>query len=528
MSQTNYKFKSNEPTPAPDKRSSDEADNAAAAPVLTPRVLIVDDDPIAAEGLAEFLSRENYQTLTATNSLEALELVDAANSPNATGTQPVGLVISDVNLSRLSGLELLKRIRSAHPQVVVIMITGFAKIEQAIEAIKLGAADYLTKPIIDNELKIAVSKAMRQYALLAENQSLRDQLRERFGMGNIVGSDYRMQKVYDLIEAVAATKTTVLIDGQSGTGKTVIARAIHDRSPRQAAPFVTFACGAIPETLLESELFGHVKGAFTGADNDKPGKILSADHGTLFIDEINSATPALQLKLLRVLQERQFEPVGSNRTISVNVRFILATNQPLADLVKSGMFREDLFYRINVVSVHLPPLSQRVGDIPALAEHFLNKWSRDIGKTVTGFTPAAMQALHVYHWPGNVRELENAIERAVVLSRRPVVDITDLPDSIQQITEEVIAGSPHRRQADALGTTSSNGTVAPGCGVSPALAKGWTPSPLVTALMEPEKQIILAALRANGWNRQETAKQLEINRTTLYKKMKQLGLEETL
>ncbi len=489
----------------------------------SPRILILDDDPIVAQTLGEFLTRDGYRTSVANDAPEAIEVLQASNTNTATGADPIALVVSDINLPRSSGLDLLKRIRKDFPQVVVIMITGFGRIEQAIEAIKLGASDYLTKPLVDNELRIAVSKALRQHALLAENQSLKAQLHERHGLNNLVGSDHRMQRVYDLVQAVAPTKTTVLIDGESGTGKTMIARAVHDLSPRQAGPFAVFACGSIPETLLESELFGHVKGAFTGAESDKPGKILAADGGTLFIDEINSATPALQLKLLRVLQERMFEPVGSSKTLTVDVRFILATNQSLTEMVTKGMFREDLYYRINVVSIQLPPLRQRAGDIPQLAEHFLRRYCREMGKTVTGFTEEAMQAFRGYAWPGNVRELENAIERGVVLTRRPVIDLDGLPEAI------VRSAANHASPAGAIASTSPtplNGHAPAGYVAVPALTQGWTPTPLEVAMQEPEKQIILAALRANHWNRQTTAQQLDINRTTLYKKMKQFGMDD--
>jgi len=484
-----------------------------------PRILIVDDDPVVADSLAEFLAGEGYAAATAGDGNEAMALLDDPSAApkgaaaKSSAEAPFGVLITDVNMPRCDGLELLRVVRKRHESVVPIVITGFGKIESAVEAIKLGAADYLTKPIVDDELRIAVSKALRQHSLVDENIALRSQLTDRYGLDNLVGGDYRMQKVYDLVEAVAASKTTVLIDGESGTGKTMIARAIHTLSERNAGPFVTFACGAIPETLLESELFGHVKGAFTGADTDKAGKILAADHGTLFIDEINSATPALQLKLLRVLQEKQFEPVGSTQTVHVDVRFVLATNQPLPPLVEAGKFREDLYYRINVVNIQLPPLRDRVGDIPLLAEHLLAKHCQDVGKTVTGFTNEAIDALRRYTWPGNVRELENAIERAVVLARRPVVDVPDLPETISS-GGGLRAGSRH-------GAADGNGNNL----YSPALEGGWTPTPLIDALIEPEKQIILAALEANGWNRQITAKQLNINRTTLYKKIKQFGLD---
>ena len=428
--------------------------------------------------------------------------------------QHYGLVITDMNMPRCDGIELLKKIRKHYPDLSVIVITGYAKIQTAVESIKLGAVDYLTKPIIDSELRISIDKAMQHHALLAENKSLRAQLAERYGMGSIIGTDYRMQRVYDLIEAVAPSKTTVLIDGDSGTGKSLVARAVHQRSERHSGPFVTFSCGSIPETLLESELFGHVKGAFTGAESDKLGKIMAANGGTLFIDEINSATPALQLKLLRVLQERQFEPLGSTKTQEVDVRFVLATNKPLKAMVDAGTFREDLYYRINVVNIELPPLRERSGDISLLAEHFLGKYCKEMNKTITSLTAEANRALQKHNWPGNVRELENAIERAVVLSRRPVIDIDDLPQTIREMADEAIAATRRKDSDD-----DANAVI-------PALDHGWTPMPLQQALEEPERQILLAALKANDWNRQETAKQLNINRTTLYKKIKHYHLVE--
>ncbi len=476
------------------------------------RILIVDDDPIVAESLGEFLSNEGYATATACDGVEAMDVLNHAKSNGSAGTaEGFSLVVTDLNMPRCDGMQLIRDVRKTHPSVAVIVVTGFGKIESAVEAIKQGAVDYLTKPVVDDELRIAVNKAIQQHVLLAENQSLKNQLAERFGMGNIIGADYRMQKVYDLIEAVAESKTTVLIEGESGTGKSMVAHAIHTRSPRRAGPFITFSCGAIPETLLESELFGHVKGAFTGADQDKPGKCLAANGGTLFIDEINSATPMLQLKLLRVLQEKKFEPVGSHQTVSVDVRFVLATNQTLAQLVKDGQFREDLYYRINVVNIKLPPLRDRIADIPLLVEAFLTKYAKETGKD-RSITEDALVALGRSRWPGNVRELENAIERAVVLSKRPVIGVEDLPESVRSTKGP---SSP----ADNDGDTATNAAI-------PALEGGWNPTPLTQAMETPERLILEAALQANNWNRQETARQLDINRTTLYKKIKHFKLDE--
>ncbi|MEX0744038.1 MAG: sigma-54 dependent transcriptional regulator [Phycisphaeraceae bacterium] len=474
------------------------------------RILIVDDDPIVAESLADFLREQDYALITAHSPREALTLLEQQRDGRGPG---VGIVVLDLDMPGSDGLATLRDLREKHPAVVPIAITDFGKIESAVEAIKLGAADYLTKPIVDDELRLAVNRAQTQHVLVAENQTLRSTLSERFGMANLVGADYRMQKVYDLIEAVAPTKTTVLITGASGTGKTMVAKAVHAMSPRSSGAFVNFSCGAIPETLLESELFGHVKGAFTGADTDKPGKCLAADGGTLFIDEINSATPALQLRLLRVLQEKAFEPVGSTATKRVDVRFILATNQPLEELIEDGSFREDLYYRINVVNLHTPTLRERAGDIGLLAEHFLERYCQEMGKE-RRLSEAAVDALRAYGWPGNVRELENAIERAVVLSRSLVIEVDDLPETVVQGPGPRVAwGSGHgSREAGRIHV--------------PALAEGWTPTPLAEAMESPERQILLAALEANDWNRQETARQLGINRTTLYKKIRHHRLDE--
>jgi transcriptional regulator with PAS, ATPase and Fis domain len=307
--------------------------------------------------------------------------------------------------------------------------------------------------------------------------------------------------VFDLVQAVADGRTTVLMTGESGTGKSLLARAIHHRSSRRDQPFIEVSCGALPETLLESELFGHTKGAFTGAVADKPGRFLLADGGTIFLDEINSASPAMQVKLLRVLQERVFEPVGGTETKSVDVRVILASNVDLSQLVTAGTFRQDLYYRVNVVTVRIPPLRERPGDIALLAGHFLRHFNQETGRELIGFTEAAMAAMRRYTWPGNVRELENAVERAVVLCRRPQIDADDLPESLQPFA-------------------TATPTVPPHDGLVPD-----QPMPLSLALEGPERLIIEAALKRNAWNRQATAAELDINRTTLYKKMRKYRLD---
>ncbi len=472
-----------------------------------PGVLIVDDDRIVAWSMAELLARDGCSTATAGSAEEAL-LVLRRNAEGAAG-RPIGVVIADMSLPGMSGLELIKTLQREHPSVVALAITGYPTVEAAVQAIRSGAMDYLSKPLVDDELRIAVEKAMRQQALLEENTNLRKQLDERYGLDNIIGADPRMRRIYDIIEAVAPSRTTVLMTGESGTGKSLIARATHRRSPRAEKPFVEISCGSIPETLLESELFGHVKGAFTGAHADKKGRFLAAHHGTLFLDEIDAASPGMQLKLLRVIQERRFEPVGTNETVDVDVRVILASNQPLERLVAAGQFRQDLYYRINVVRIELPPLRERIGDIPLLAAHFLEDKASELGRRVEGFSDDAMEALRRYAWPGNVRELENVIERAVVLTRSARIGREDLPRHVlENSTADLL---PAHAQVRLAGTA--------------AWKRGAALS-LEEALEEPERQILLAALEANGWNRQQTADQLQINRTTLYKKIKQYGLEQ--
>lgn len=450
-------------------------------------LLVVDDDRHICEAMADYLRSLGHRTETALSCRDALERIREYN---------FNVVICDVNLPDRDGFYLLETVTQDHPETAVILLTGFGTIESAVEAIRMGAFDYLTKPVIDDELNFSIQRALEQRKILDENKRLKAKLDERFGISNIIGRDYKMSKMFDLIESVADTRTTVLILGENGTGKTITARAIHQLSSRRDKPFVEVACGALPDTLLESELFGHAKGSFTGATHDKPGKFLQADGGTIFLDEIGTASPSLQVKLLRVLQDREFEPVGGNQTHKVDVRLILATNEDLEARVRAGDFRQDLYYRINVISITQPPLRERLGDIPLLIEHYLQQFNEQTGKRVRGFDDQAMQALQRYHWPGNVRELVNIVERSIVLAKSDIVSLNDLPEHLRKGVDE------HHFTFNRL--VGGNN--------------------LKFALADPERQIIIDALEQNGWNRQETARLLGINRTTLYKKMKKYDI----
>jgi DNA-binding NtrC family response regulator len=446
-------------------------------------LLLVDDDRLVLDSMAHWLREQGYEVLTAASVASAKQVL-AERSPN--------LALVDIQLPDGDGFELLAYCREHHPDVVVILLTGYATVETGIEALRAGAFDLLTKPLIDDEMGMAIERALAQREVVEENHKLKAQLDLRFGLENIVGHDHRMQRVFDLVERIADTRATVLITGESGTGKSLLARAIHRRSSRRDQPFVEVACGAMPETLLESELFGHAAGAFTGAVGERIGKFAQANKGTIFLDEIGTASPGLQVKLLRVLQEFEFEPVGSTKTQRVDVRVILATNEDLEQAVKAGRFRQDLYYRINVITIELPPLRERISDIPLLAQHFLQRTAAEAGKKSAAFTDDALSALARYHWPGNVRELQNVVERAVLLSRGPQIGVEDLPPHIA-------AGQP--------------------VSVTSLLDK-----PLKNALEAPERAIILSVLERHNWNRNATAEALGINRTTLYKKMKRLGL----
>ena len=390
---------------------------------MTPRgrVLVVDDESNARNALGELLREEGYGVETAADGFKALAKFDDF-SPD--------LVLTDLRMPGMDGLELLRTVRKRESEVPVIVMTAHGAVDTAVAAMREGAADYLAKPLNFDELSLVVERALERRRLRAEAGQLRERLSEKQKLHNIVGSSAAMQNVYDTIRRVAQSRASVLVTGESGTGKELVAAAIVENSPRATKPFVKLHCAALAETLLESELFGHERGSFTGAVARRDGRFQQADGGTLFLDEIGELTPATQVKLLRFLQEHEFQRVGGNETVKVDVRIIAATNRDLTALVKEGKFREDLFYRLNVVSIDVPPLRNRPADVPLLAMHFLKKYAAENGRNVKGFSDESLDRMSKYAWPGNVRELENAVERAVVVCRGEEIAASDLPPTV--------------------------------------------------------------------------------------------------
>jgi two-component system, NtrC family, response regulator AtoC len=444
-------------------------------------ILVVDDDEITCNLLEEVLSKEGYLVEKALNGNEAIEK----------GTKKTyDVVLTDIKMAGADGMEVLHTYRQKSPDTIIVMMTAFGSIETAIGAIKEGAYDYVSKPFKLDEIKLTIRRALDQKRLVEENQLYRQELITKYKLENIVGRTSAMLQVYKTIARVADSRSTVLVTGESGTGKELIARAIHFNSSRAAMPFVAVDCGALVETLLESELFGHVRGAFTGAVGNKKGLFEEADGGTCFLDEIGDISSAMQAKLLRVLQEHEIKRVGGTDTIKIDVRIVAATNKNLEERVEAKKFREDLFYRLNVVTIHLPPLRERAEDIPLLADHFLRKYMGEDKKTVSQISPGAMEFLLTYGWPGNVRELENVIERSVTLSHRSVI----LPDDL-----------PRRIRAEKGGD----------------LAQAL-PSHL--PLAELEKIYIQKILEETGGNKKKAADILGIDRRTLYRMAARFGL----
>ena len=457
-------------------------------------ILVVDDEEILQDVLGLLLRKEGYRPIAARTGEEALLLFDK---------EPIDLVLLDVMLPGMSGMDVLRQIRQRDPEQVVVVITAYSSIEGAIEAMRQGAFHYVPKPFKNEEVLLTIRKGLEQRRLTQENRELREQLGRRYGLDNIIGKSQPMQQVFDLIRLSAPSKSNILILGESGTGKELVAKAIHHHSRRSDGPFVTVNSGSMPPDLLESTLFGHVKGAFTGAIAAKKGLFELADGGSIFFDEIGNIPPDTQAKLLRVIQEKEFMRLGGVETIKVDVRIIAATNAHLENLVQQGAFREDLYYRLNVITIHLPPLRKRAEDIPLLARHFLRLYAEENGKVISEIAPGAMERLIDYRWPGNVRELENAIERAVVLSPGETIDLELLPPAVR----------------------SPNGT-------APAAANGPPPD-LGTSFWDSvsayERQLIVRALHAAGGVQKRAAEILQVKPTTLHEMMKRLSITaETL
>jgi len=386
------------------------------------RILVVDDEQNARVALRTILEEEKYEVAEAADGEEALERL-ASFSPD--------VVLADVRMPKLDGISLVKKAREQQSEAIFIIMTAFASIESAVEAMRAGAENFLVKPLDVNAVLVVLEKALEKRRLRREAEQLRARVRERYRFPSIIGASPQLHAVFDVVKRTAPTKATVLILGESGTGKELIAQAIHEESPRKDKPFIKVNCAALSETLLESELFGHERGSFTGAVGRREGRFELADGGTLFLDEIGEISPSLQIKLLRVLQTKEFERVGGTQTLKVDVRLVAATNRDLGAEVKAGKFREDLYYRLNVVAVTLPPLRERKGDIPALVSHFVEKYGVAYGKTVSGLAPGTLNALLAHGWPGNVRELENVVERAVVLAQSPELTADDLPPTLR-------------------------------------------------------------------------------------------------
>ena len=441
------------------------------------RILIVDDEAIMRDSLNDWLMEDGYEAVAVEDGQKAIEIVRS---------QPFNVVLCDLKMPGMDGIETMQKIKEINKDLPVIIITAYATVNTAVESMKQGAYDYIVKPFDPEEVSHLIRKIISHQQLLQENILLRQELKRVYQFRDIVGKNYKMQEIFELIRTVADSDASVLILGESGTGKELIARAIHYSSHRAEKPFVSVSCSALPESLLESELFGYEKGAFTGAVRDKPGRFEEANKGTLFLDEVGEMKPETQLHLLRVLQEREIRRLGGTGVIKVDVRIIAATNKDLERAVKEGSFREDLYYRLNVVTIQLPPLREREDDIPLLAERFLMKYNIKNNKNLEGISPKAIALLVQYHWPGNVRELENAIERAVVITKHRIIQIEDLPPHIQSFQE----------------------------------SKGIQPR----KLKEVEKEHIQHTLEENKWNISKTSKVLGIDRSTLYKKIRQYEL----
>jgi two-component system response regulator HydG len=394
---------------------------------MKPKILVVDDEPVHLKMLDTVLSSEGYDIQEADDGETAIAAVEE---------QFYDLILMDIRMARVGGIEALKRIKELSPGIPVIIMTAYASVSTAVEALKSGAYDYLIKPLDIEELKILISNALHHQRLKEENLYLKERMKTRFDLSNIIGQSKSMRELFDILTLVAPTDATVLITGESGTGKELIANAIHNNSPRRENPFIKVNCAALPETLLESELFGHEKGAFTGAMTRRKGRFHMAHKGSIFLDEIAEMAPATQAKILRVLQEREFEPVGSSSSVKVDTRVITATNKNIKEEIHADRFREDLYFRLNVVTLHVPSLRNRHDDIPLLADFFLKQYAERNSKHIKGFEPRAMDLLMRYNWPGNVRELQNVLERAVIMARGDIITPEEFPNSLADLDPE--------------------------------------------------------------------------------------------
>ncbi len=451
------------------------------------KILIAEDDHLNLQNLQELLESCGYETHGVGDGRQALD---------AFGHDSYDLIITDLRMPNMDGLELLRQIKELNADQLIILVTGYGSVQTAVDAMKIGAFDYITKPLKDDLVRLTVSRALSFARLKEENIDLKDRLQDKFDFGKMIGYSDSMKKVFEKIEKVAKTDSTVLIHGESGTGKELVAQAIHFNSDRRYRPLVAVNCGAIPEELLESELFGHEKGAFTGAIRTRIGRFELAQGGSIFLDEIGDMSPALQVKLLRVIQEKQFERIGGVKTMTADVRIITATNQDLDELVTAKRFREDLYYRINVIPIFLPPLRVRGMDMAILANHFLKKFNQQKKKNVIRIDQEALGALNSYHWPGNVREMENLIEMLVVMKENGVVTIDDLPSKIRKQKRE----QPATSEVDL-----------PEEGVD-----------FNKMLIAYERELILKALEKCGGVKNKAAKMLNLKRTTLVEKLKRL------
>jgi len=445
------------------------------------RILVVDDERDICRALEFLLSREGYKVTTSYSGQDAIKKIEA---------EEFDLVITDLKMEGISGMEVLEKSVALRPNMIVIIMTAFGSVESAVEAMKKGAGDYIGKPFINEDVKMTVKRLLEHKKVLMENLVLRQQLSQRFGGKEFVGVSPQILSVFDLLEKVIPTRSNILILGESGTGKGLVAEVVHSNSQRKDKPFISINCSAIPENLLESELFGYRKGAFTGAASDKKGLITMADQGTLFLDEIGDMPLSLQAKILKVIETGEVSPIGETKTIHADIRLVAATNKNIEEQIQKGLFREDLYYRLNVIEVKIPSLRERKEDIDVLARHFVETYSEENNKKVASITDEAMEILLNYPWPGNIRELRNVIERAVVLSGGDKIDVSELPDRLK------------------------------------AARSGKSMQTLKARLDYCEEKLIKDALQAHSWNKDEVAKELDVDLATLYRKIKKLAIEK--